>query len=388
MRNRFAAILLFTLAATEALATRASSRSQDPVPLTVHEWGTFTSIAGPDGMAVEWLPNAGQSDLPCFVEQYGFNLKGGLSGTVRMETPVLYFYAPRDLTATVHLAFRHGVITDWFPHAAVKPAGANNVVNAESEGRIAWTDVKVSPGLTAEFPDEGRPSHYYAARNTDAAPLQSGAERERFLFYRGVGRFAPPLVATVDADGAVAVRSATGRAIGSVIMFENRGGRIAYDVRHLRGSDLTFDPLTLEDESGSPAPDLVRILTANGLYDREAQAMVETWRDSWFEEGARLFYIVPREAVEAILPLTINPAPSSVVRVFVGRMELVTPMTRSEVAEALAANDRATLQKYARFLSAIGRRVLEESPAAVRAQMTDRLNAATPRFPSRSCGGR
>jgi hypothetical protein len=32
-----------------------------------------------------------------------------------------------------------------------------------------------------------------------------------------------------------------------------------------------------------------------GLYRKEAEPMVETWRDSWFEEGIRLFYIVPRE---------------------------------------------------------------------------------------------
>ncbi len=36
------------------------------------------------------------------------------------------------------------------------------------------------------------------------------------------------------------------------------------------------------------------MLIAQGLYQDEAQAMLETWRDSWFEEGSRLLYIVPR----------------------------------------------------------------------------------------------
>ena len=35
--------------------------------------------------------------------------------------------------------------------------------------------------------------------------------------------------------------------------------------------------------------------------------MVETWRDSWFEEGSRLIYIVPSRAIDAILPLQIEP---------------------------------------------------------------------------------
>ena len=37
--------------------------------LTVHEWGTFTSIAGEDGRAIEWLALDGPTDLPCFVER-------------------------------------------------------------------------------------------------------------------------------------------------------------------------------------------------------------------------------------------------------------------------------------------------------------------------------
>ena len=72
--------------------------------LTVHEWGTFTSVAGPDGKAIEWLPAGGPTDLPCFVKLGGAGEKG-LPATeqggranrtlVRMETPVLYFYSPR-----------------------------------------------------------------------------------------------------------------------------------------------------------------------------------------------------------------------------------------------------------------------------------------------------
>ena len=35
--------------------------------LIVHEWGTFTSIAGKDGVALEWRPLNGPNDLPKFV---------------------------------------------------------------------------------------------------------------------------------------------------------------------------------------------------------------------------------------------------------------------------------------------------------------------------------
>ncbi|HKP10993.1 MAG TPA: hypothetical protein VJZ91_02745, partial [Blastocatellia bacterium] len=39
--------------------------------LTVHEWGTFTAIAGRDGRPVEWRPLVGPSDLPSFVYDLG-----------------------------------------------------------------------------------------------------------------------------------------------------------------------------------------------------------------------------------------------------------------------------------------------------------------------------
>ncbi len=111
MRDRVFQAVLFGSAITLAVAAGPAS---SPPPLTVHEWGTFTSIAGPDGQAVRWLtvPFTQQSDLPCFVERSPTNVKAALAGTVRMETPVLYFYAPRPLDASVHVAFQQGLLTE------------------------------------------------------------------------------------------------------------------------------------------------------------------------------------------------------------------------------------------------------------------------------------
>ena len=100
------------------------------------------------------------------------------------------------------------------------------------------------------------------------------------------------------------------------------------------------------------------MLVAQGLYLDEAQAMVETWRGSWLEEGSRLLYIVPRKFVNEILPLSIDPAPAQIARVFVGRLELVTARTENAVETAFAAHDKATLEKYGRFLEPILRTML------------------------------
>jgi hypothetical protein len=364
-------IILLCLAATFFAAPISTTRN-DPNPLTVHEWGTFTSIAGPDGTAVDWLPQTGPTDLPCFVSRNRLNIKGSLSGTVRMETPVLYFYADRETTVDVHVRFRQGVITEWFPRAAVTPGVGGILPDAEST--IAWRNVKVTPGAVEDFPFEDGASHYYAARRTGAAPLQLGWAKEKFLFYRGVGRFAPPIAAIVDADGKVAVRNPRGQPVGDIILFDNHQGRTAYEVRSAVNGQVIVDPLVADR---TPTLELETMLLGNGLYPEEASAMIDTWRDSWFEEGTRLFYVVPRAAIEKILPLDIAPRPTAITRVFVGRMELVTPATAHAVKEALRANDAAALQPYRRFLQAIGRRIVTDSAPGERPLIERRLQQAT-----------
>jgi hypothetical protein len=102
---------------------------------------------------------------------------------------------------------------------------------------------------------------------------------------------------------------------------------------------------------------LVQMLTTAGLYRKEADAMVDTWRDSWFEEGTRVFYMVPSATLDRILPLTISPAPRQIARAFVGRMEIITPEAMLLAQTALASNDMAALERHGRFLGPIADRL-------------------------------
>jgi hypothetical protein len=90
--------------------------------------------------------------------------------------------------------------------------------------------------------------------------------------------------------------------------------------------------------------------------------MIETWRDSWFEEGSRLIYIVPSRAIDAMLPLQVDPAPAQTARVFVGRIELVTSETMRLVEEALTTGNWPVVERYGRFLNPILARISAESP--------------------------
>jgi hypothetical protein len=141
-----------------------------------------------------------------------------------METPVIQFYSPREVEANVKVAFPGGLITEWYPKADYEVYQtsdqngalrrlATNLTGIDTSlrsvtGALEWRDIKLHPNSVAALPAESGPSHYYAARESDASPLSVGAERERFLFYRGVGRFAVPLWARLSVDGKIVVENA------------------------------------------------------------------------------------------------------------------------------------------------------------------------------------
>jgi hypothetical protein len=50
---------LLTLFFIASICLRGTSARAVYSGLTAHEWGTFTSVAGPDGQAVEWSPLTG-----------------------------------------------------------------------------------------------------------------------------------------------------------------------------------------------------------------------------------------------------------------------------------------------------------------------------------------
>ena len=370
-----------------AISSHPAAKEARPVysGLTAHEWGTFTSIAGRDGSAVEWLPLTGSTDLPGFVEHFRYNgFKLGLRGTVRMETPVLYFYDSREETVSVKVSFAKGLITEWYPHAAHVEPAANifdgTLLQPHPDGSIAWDSVTISPNVTEEFPRENSGNHYYAARMTSSTPLRVqssvGEQQEKFLFYRGVSTFSVPLSATLTPASKLHVENHGQEEIPNTILFERRGERVGYRIGGGLQKDAILDLPELTGTIGDLGRELEGMLVAHGLYQDEAHAMVETWRGSWFEEGSRLLYIVPRTFVDGVLPLSIHPAPAQTVRVFVGRLEIVTPATERAVERALATHDNATLKMFGRFLEPILETMIQKESNRARVQQFNQaLNA-------------
>jgi len=334
--RRSSIAVLFAAAAALFAGSRAAGR---PAPrFTVHEWGTFTAVAALNGRPLVWRPLASPQDLPGFVysmrsdAEGRFRNKSATAALARLETPVLYFHADEPLTASVSVRFPAGLLTEWYPQAR---AGGSD---------LHWPRVEVRPGEAAAYPAEAPPSHYYQARRAQAAPLtvrgERGAEREGFLFYRGLGMVELPLrVASVDGRFRV---QPLANAPAEVIVFENVGGQVAWSRERVDDRQVWLDHPPARDVQELQA-ELAAMLTAEGLFAKEAEAMVATWAESWFEEGARVFYLMPRAQVDAVLPLRIDPAPQEVVRVMVGRLELATPERLEALRARLRDLDEAAL---------------------------------------------
>ena len=364
---------------TKALKKSVPAKDQ----LVVHEWGTFTSIAGRDGVALDWRPLNGPSDLPKFVHTFEEGAgglrhsrvpgKGDMTARVRMETPVLYFYSGSEMDVSVKVDFPKGKITEWYPQAR------------EASSGIDWGKLKVMPGAALSFPVESADSHYYPARETDAAPVQvcstdgKPKQQEKFLFYRGVGTFDLPLSVKLEGESVV-LKNLAQDEITHLVIFENRGGKIGYRLCDAFTGEMTHERPALDKNMDALLTDLEQILVASGLYEKEAAAMIKTWRDSWFEEGMRVFYILPRKVTDEILPVTIEPRPAELVRILVGRAEVITPQMEKSVQQQISllrdpsAEVRETamreIRKYGRFSEPILKRLLEqESDAGVRSRI-------------------
>jgi hypothetical protein len=73
----------------------------------------------------------------------------------------------------------------------------------------------------------------------------------------------------------VIVENRGGDPVPAAIFFENRSGRLGYRVVGAVQKAITLDPLPLRDALPQLLSDLERILVEQGLYAKEAHAMIE-----------------------------------------------------------------------------------------------------------------
>jgi hypothetical protein len=350
--------------------------------LVVHEWGTFTSLQDEAGRPIRGI-NTDDEPLPDFVHRLSHELiidpselapvyyKGvprvHRDVTMRLETPVIYFYPPaarhEPLRLDVRVEFRGGWLTEYFPDATVNAPGLAEGefrferIAGDTVGSLEWTNLEVG-GRPRLLETDSRV--WLAPRRVSGAAVETAAgEAEKYLFYRGVGHLAAPLTVTRDAQGDTLgiiegfdprhIPSSVGaRAATRLWLVEVReDGAVAF--RSLGQMPLAFRPgrVLATTPAGFSASEFSRgnldelrtemhaALVQDGLFADEAEALLATWQLGYFESpGMRLFFLLPRCWTDAVLPLDIS-MPADVVRTMVGRIELVTPRHR-ELLERLS----------------------------------------------------
>lgn len=396
MRRTFKFGLCLTLlfaGFSKSLAAEDQPDSSADGPLIVHEWGTFTTFSGSDGVFLDFRPLANEiSDLPSFVldraNQGPLSVlsKKRLRGRVRMETPVTYFYTDQIREVSVRVGFPKGLLTEFYPPVkSMLPKFDHNVAYRDGEplgnSELDWGTVTLIPvdelapsindkafaKVLAErlaervVPTDQPGGHYGQARATDSALIavhqpittwmrpDDQLHLEKFLFYRGVGRFELPLKAVFDGSEALSLSNVSQDPISAAIRVDVQGdqiqiqefGSINAGKVAVAKSPETVDIKQLSDR-------VVKLLVAEGLYEKEARSMVETWKLSWFaEQGSRVLYMVPPRVTDELLPLTIKPVPDETLRVLVGRLELMTPDMEQKMIHAvqLSSQERSKFQK-------------------------------------------
>jgi hypothetical protein len=363
--------------------------SDYPTDLVVHEWGTFTTLASSDGTLLNGL-YLDEEPLPGFVNQMrpvtagrhdlnrpekGLYFKP-LHVKVKMETPVIYFYSPRSLPVSVRVDFPRGLISQWFPSctASNQPGGwQTDDVKAMDfaspvHGFMEWQARVLAPGSTQKLTHEISSPVWNTPRLTDANLLavRSGDQEqiEKFIFYRGVANFSPPITAKFIAGSSASIEIAnTGNTdLPFVFAYEKTAQGDSW-LYWQGGIPLgQHQLLDLKTRQKMTLAGFEKALVDAGLYPKEARAMLNTWKNSYFgRQGIRIFWIAPETWVNSILPLKITPQPKEIRRVFVGRYELLSPGFESTLVRdwrknrgslspgSKAANDRYHLA-YEDFL--------------------------------------
>lgn len=352
--------------ATPAAPPTPATPPTPPTKLIVHEWGTFLGVQGSDGTTLGGMV-ASEELLPSFVEVRSHSTYDRTTLRSKMETPVTYFYVDRPMSVDVRVDMPGGILTHWFPMVAqfgpAVPAPGAPVARDAKNSFLHWSKVDLiphKPNLAIEagnlVPNLWRVKpndHWRFAREVDAAFVKARSRNlmdwsefdfEKFLFYRGLGTFELPLQVKsreIKGDVFLTLTNRDPQPLTGMVLLQVSGDQIRIGrLENLPGRaerELPLDgtlgqPLSLGEGAHHAMKHVAGVLMAAGLYEREAWAMVHSWEKSYFRtDGLRVLFILPRATTDAYIPIKITPKPTELVRVMVGRTEILTPTQERQI---------------------------------------------------------
>jgi hypothetical protein len=305
------------------------------------------------------------------------------------ETPVIYFYTKEKQNVRVGVGFPSGIWTQWYPQAAVVLPDLATQAEQSGElkgGRICWfaeviprwampqataSQKGAAAGAANLLPRTDSDALWNHAREVDAAFVkvvdaarsQPAEEFERFLFYRGLGQAKLPLRIEESRQGTLTLDSGTGldEGVRDIFVLRVERGRGAFSYRpalrpgeSASGVIPTMDNAQpLADFTKKISEELAARLAHSGLFAKEARAMVNTWANSYFQtEGVRVLFVLPQSWTDAFIPMNVHPEPRKIVRVMVGRLEMLSSDRQRRAESAVAklisrdSSERALAYRY------------------------------------------
>jgi len=215
----------------------------------------------------------------------------------------------------------------------------------------------------ARFPKVAPHSVWLPSRQVPAATsvhlLKNGkvVESERFIFYRGLGRFNGKIRTRNLKDEAIEIHNPTAQRVPQafILRVTNKGAAFQkvgpIPARSKRKVKIPGTLLPMKNYLQKVSTAFVDAIVKTGLYKDEAWAMANTWKTSYFQKpGLRILYVVPSLWTDQLLPIRISPKPTSLVRTLVGRIEVLTHVEEHDIVrfvhKAYKLRGKVSLKPY------------------------------------------
>jgi hypothetical protein len=395
MRNRLWVVVstaVFGWVCLVALSTGLTVEEPIRKGLEVHEWGVFgvnddRELANAD-MRAEWAA------LPKFV----FGQTAGRSLPINQHQnnivfkPVVFLHSPQPLALEIRVDFPGGAPAVWWPRT-VYPAQELDVCPSGGKQKEAFRDLEWH--VQVKEPPKGQKSnaqplavdkgHWIEllravkaddvfTKTTDGeyggfikegkGLPDSQYERERFIYYDGLVPIGKRVAITVEKEK-VSVANRAKHPLFDVTVVDRRTpdhtrvARVAKLEARAKTTELDFAEVGSKEWPEAGLVMLTKQLTDAGLFEDEAKSLADVWKNEFFlADGLTLFFRLPQEEYEKLLPMKLKPRPEKLVRVGLVLHAHCEPDLADRVAEIakdLDDDDFDTRERAQKRLEDMGR---------------------------------
>jgi hypothetical protein len=334
-----------------------ASRAEEPRKgLVAHEWGVFrvhndVELANADMRAI-W------QGLPKFVygQVSGRDFPKFWRNVEAVDKPVIFFHSPEAVEVELRIDFPGGIPAVWWPATESPAVQFGKVIPAPKEGEpfrfLTWRlNLKEPPkiGIPMGKVELARVDDKHWAKTlrdvkaedvyVRAGEQYVGCEREKFVYYDALLPRGQWVEIGFDKEK-VSLASRANHPVFDVTVVDRRTSdhilvaRLAKLEAGAKIAEVEFKEAEAKGWPASALGILIGQLKEGGLFEDEAKALTELWKEELFlTPGVTLYYRLPQEEYDRLLPLKMKPKPEKLVRV--GLVQ--HPHCEPDLAERVAA---------------------------------------------------